>query len=139
MTEPAEFNPLATPAVRLGDKLWPVPPLAPRQFREMFEDMVAVTDALTDALPVSPDAKKGSDIMDRVALLNRPTYDKMLNVVYWGLTRAHPDLTQAEFLDMPIDPQQTVMAFLIVRSQTGFYAAAGEGGTSGEGSGATAP
>lgn len=141
MTEPSLYNPLTTPAVKIAGKLWPVPKLAPRQYRKIWDDVIAVTDAIDAALPLPPPEVAIYDLPERVLKLSTEIFDRLQNCVYWGLTRAHPDLTLEEFLDMEASPPALVHAFLVVRSQTDMFAprTAEEGGNVGEESGASAP
>jgi hypothetical protein len=142
MTEPAAYDEKTVPAVPLGEQLWPIPHLVPRQYREIWEDLIAVTAALDEALP-TPEDGAPNDLPERLMHLSTEIFKKLQYCVFWGLRRAHPNLTEAEFLDMDIQPPQMVHAFLVTRAQSRMYRpkdeAAAEGGRPGEENGAQAP
>jgi hypothetical protein len=112
MTEPASFD-ATTPKVLLGGKSWPVPELAIRQLRAVRRPLIDLTEAIAE----TEDASTG----DRVMRLSTAQYEAMCEVVYQGLTRAHPQLTRDEFLDLACGDAEIFLAFLVVRRQSGVY------------------
>jgi hypothetical protein len=113
MTEPATFDARTTPAVTLGGKDWPIPELAPRQYTQIWGDLVELTSAL--------DASEAGEFGARVLKLTTAQFGRMQDCVYVGLTRAHPSLTRDEYLDMACSTGEIVRAFLVVRMQTGLF------------------
>ncbi len=112
MTEPAEFDG-GTPTVTLAGRKWPVPELAIRQLRIVRRSIIDLTDAIAE----TEDAATG----ERVMRLSTEHYAEMCEVVYQGLTRAHPKISRDEFLDMACTDAEIFLAFLIVRRQSGIY------------------
>lgn len=113
MIEPASHDPKETPIVTLGGRSWPIPRLAPRQLRHIWEQVNTVTRALN--------ASSQDQFGDRVLTMTNEQFEALQNVVYWGLKRAHPDMTEDDFLDMEASPVELVSAFLVVRAQTGMF------------------
>lgn len=128
MTEPAPYDPKVTPAVRIGGKLWPIPELAPRQLRMVRRSIIDLTNIIQ---PPRAEQLDGEDVAaiaasmvatgDRVLKLENADYGKMLDVVYYGLTRAHPSLTPEEFETWAIADAEVFRAFLVVRTQSNIY------------------
>jgi len=93
--------------------------------------------SLTDALNVMV----GENFGEKAVNLSNEQYNQVCEVVYHGLSKAHPDLLFDEFLDMEVGPIEMLMAFLVVRAQTQLFNAiassdaAPEGGTKGEAKG----
>lgn len=125
MTEPAVL-PEDVPAVSLGGRLWPIPELAVRQLRVVRRPIIDLTEAI--------EATETQSTGQRVMALGAEQYQAMIDVVYHGLTRAHPALTRDEFFDMAASDAELFLAFLVVRRQSGIYVLrpAGEAATPGE-------
>ena len=135
MTEPAKYDPRRTPSIRWDKRDWPIPPLVADQLDVIWDDvktLTAVLEAQALAQADADDGKSGADrlaqqIADRVFQLSGSDYKMMREVVYYGLTRAHPALTPQEFRSTPTTPYEMLIAFYIVRRQSGMYGAAVEG------------
>lgn len=125
MTEPAYYNPETTPAVSLAGKLWPIPELAPRQLRLIRRDLIDITDLIQprSAAPGDDADQRAVAVStgERVMKLPNDQFGKMLDIVFHGLTRAHPALTKEEFDDWALADADVFAAFLIVRKQSGIY------------------
>lgn len=114
MTEPADC-PEGVPTVTLAGKNWPIPELAIRQLRIVRRPLIDLTDAIAQ----TEDETTGQ----RVMKLSSEQYTLMTDVVYQGLTRAHPELDRDVFLDMPCTDMEMFLAFLVVRRQSGLFVA----------------
>jgi len=135
MTEPAHYDPNRTPVVLWAGKKWPVPPLVADQLDMVWDSIIELTDVLArqesrplpdEALSgLSDDRKRelalGKALADRVFSLTGAQYRKLREVVFYGLTRAHGDLTQEEFRNTPTTPFEMLVAFWEVRRQSGMY------------------
>jgi hypothetical protein len=115
MTDPADYPP-DTPTVTLAGQAWPIPELAIRQLRVVRRPLIDLTDAIA--------ATESETTGERVMKLSTAQYEAMVDIVYQGLTRAHPKLAREEFLDMPATDMEIFQAFLVVRSQSGLFVAA---------------
>lgn len=117
MTKPAQYDPDETPAVSLAGVLWPIPEFAPRQLRKARRAIIDLTAAI--------EKTETENTGDRVLALPTEQYELMCHVVWIGLTKAHPDMPEAEFLDMSgVTDGEIFDAFLTVRRQSGIYAKA---------------
>lgn len=112
MTEPAAYD-ANTPTISLGGRSWPVPELAIRQLRAVRRPLIDLSDAIAE----TDEASTG----ERVMRLSTAQYEAMCEIVYQGLTRAHPTLTRDEFLDLACSDAEIFLAFLVVRRQSGVY------------------
>jgi len=102
-----------TPRVTLGGKTWKVPELGIRQLRLVRRPIIDLTDALVE----TADETTG----ERVMKLTETQFGQMCDVVYHGLTRAHPALSRDEFEAMAATDGEIFLAFLVVRRQSGIY------------------
>jgi hypothetical protein len=102
--------------VTLGDKQWEVPRLGSIQNR-------IVSPLLLEIVPKIITAKKegGSDFDQFAKYLDTATYDKLLDIAYTALTRAHPELTRDEFNDLPITVLELVVAMTTIAKQAGLF------------------
>lgn len=137
MDKPSKKVPGA-PAVTLAGKKWPIPELAVRQLRYVRAPIVELTDRINTAYePVFKDGeivgqriKEGA--VDPVVSLSVEDYDRLIVEVVWqGLTRAHPDITLDDVLDMTATPAELFSAWLVVRRQSRIYMPVG-GASQGE-------
>ena len=115
MTDTADYPP-DTPTVTLAGRAWPIPELAIRQLRVVRRPLIDLTDAIA--------ATDSETTGERVMKLSTAHYEAMVEIVYHGLTRAHPKLTREDFLDMPATDMEIFQAFLVVRSQSGLFVTA---------------
>jgi hypothetical protein len=147
MTEPAKFDRKKTPAVMLIDKQWPIPAAAIEQCDPIWDEMQEInrilvkqneaqeeSDPDTETL-LDPDAaaqdkkaafarevmKRGQAFMERRYTLSREDFGKVREIVYAGLTWAHPELTLPEFMGWKVPFTQLLLAFLVVRKQSGMF------------------
>lgn len=87
---------MADLTITIAGRLWPVPLLAPRQNRIVVPALIEL-----DARPEGH-------------------YDRLLDIVFVALTRAHPAITRADFEDWPIAYDELINALPIIARQTGF-------------------
>lgn len=115
MTEPAEHD-ADTPTIDLVGKKWPIPELAARQLRKVRRPLVLLTRAFNGA-------KNGSDLIAAMIELSLTDdqFDQLYDVVYIGLTRAHPKLTPEEFDSWTISDGELISAFFVVRKQSHIF------------------
>lgn len=93
-------------AVTLAGREWEVPRLAPKQNR-------IVVPALLELIPRILRAREESganSFAQLASYLDLAAYDLLTNLVYTALTRAEPNLTRAEFDDLPIDTLELIRA-----------------------------
>jgi hypothetical protein len=155
MTEPAPFDERRTPFLTWRRKKWPIPPLVADQIDVIWDDVIALTRALfheesqhcplcghgtTPEIPEQPGVpsdeaaetlkalRRGAAIMARRYELTKAQYASLREVVHYGLTRAHPQLTREEFRRVPTTPLEMLQAFFVVRRQSGMYGEAEDGG-----------
>ena len=135
MAEPANYDSNRTPAILWAGKRWPVPPLVADQLDMVRDGIIELTNVLAQQeshpLPdealagLSEDRKRelaiGKALADRVFSLTGEQYAKLREVVFYGLTRAHGDLTRDEFRNTPTTPFEMLVAFWEVRRQSGMY------------------
>lgn len=113
MTSPAVHDP-NTPTVKLDGKEWPIPELVPRQLRHMRSALLEMNAKLGQ--------EDGDKAVSAFGLLSDEDYDRLvLKPIYWALTRAHPALTEEEFLDFKSTDGERVTAWYIVRTQSGLF------------------
>lgn len=118
MTAPAEFDPKTTPSVTIQGKEWPILELAPRQLRHVRTALLEMNARLGKA--ESGDANQVS--LQAFQNLDDGDYDRLvLQPVYWALTRAHPSLTEDEFMDMRWTDGGLITAWFVVRAQSGLF------------------
>src|SRR6185437_12417406 len=79
-------------AVALAGRSWVMADLAPRQFRKVIPAVIALA------------AVKAPEDLDEAGI------DRLLDALYYALTRNYPDLTREEFLDLPIRLAELVAA-----------------------------
>jgi len=93
---------MAAPSVTLAGQVWPIPLLAVRQNR-------IVVPALRTLLALD------------LTRISPEEVDLLADALYAGLTRGHPDLTRAEFDDMPITMLEMFRSIEVLAAQTGLY------------------
>jgi len=112
MTKPNHHD---APSVVLAGRKWPIPELGVRQLRAVRRPLIDLTDAIAET--------ESETTRERVLRLSSEQYEAMCEVVYQGLTRAHPELARDEFLDMTCTDAEILLAFLVVRRQSGVFVA----------------
>jgi hypothetical protein len=102
MTEPnAELGDREFRPISIGGKLWPIPKLGWRQLEPMQEALDPLVKAIiTDQTPM--------------AELTREQVGQVAQIVYLGMTRAHPGLTRDEFDEMETSRAELIDAFFTV-------------------------
>ncbi|HUK60244.1 MAG TPA: hypothetical protein VLV50_13520 [Stellaceae bacterium] len=105
-------------AVTLAGRSWVIADLAPRQFRKVIPAVLGLA------------AVKRADDLDEEAI------DRLLDALYWALTRNYPDLTRDEFLDLPIKLTELLAALAPLAKAAGIERR--EGTPAGEARGAAA-
>ena len=103
---------LGAPLVTLAGREWFVPVLAIRQAR-------VVVPGLMRLMPVLQAMQTGDAAA--MAQLSEANFDAIVGVVHAALTRAYPDLSREEFLDLPASTPELVAALTVVTRQTGFF------------------
>jgi hypothetical protein len=137
MISPAEYDSRKTPVIVWRGQEWPIPELAARQLIEAGERIERITDVLRaldkaaglpedySELPDDEkraiDARRGTATLERLYKFTREQFTDLCEVVYIGLTRAHPKLTAEEFYDMTTRPAEMLLAFYVVRRQSRMY------------------
>lgn len=106
----------AAPKIKIAGKEWPIPVLAPRQNRRILPRM----------------SRMGSF---NIANTTEADLDDMYEIVFWALTRAHPDLNQNDFMDWDIPLSELLPAMPIIAKQTGLLEVRPEGEDEGEATG----
>ena len=101
----------SVPRVPLGGVAWPIPRLAQKQNKRVTPLIVKHRKALRKM-------NLGQDALDA---LTEEAIEELGTVVYVALTRGHPDMTRAEFDDMPIGVLEILAAFPVVAAQTGLF------------------
>ena len=104
-------------AVQLGGRSWVMADLAPRQFRKVIPAILALGD-----LRAPGDLDEGK-------------IDRLLDALYWALTRNYPDLAREEFLDLPIKLSELIAALPVLGLAAGLERS---GAPAGEARGAAA-
>ena len=116
MTEPAPFDASVTPSVTLAGKQWPIPPLATRQLRKVRTPLYELNDRILKA-----GTTKVGDLLE---IFTEAEFDRLIvDPVYYGLTRAHPQMTMDQFLDLEATVLELWVAVLVVQKQSGLFVA----------------
>lgn len=79
-------------AVQLGGRSWVMADLAPRQFRKVIPAILALGEL------------RGPGDLDETKI------DRLLDALYYALTRNYPDLAREEFFDLPIKLSELIAA-----------------------------
>ena len=107
------------PGIMIAGREWPVPPLSPRQNRIVVPALLEVVPKIVQMrAPADPSGQVG-DPARPTQQLDTPTYDRLADIVFHALTRAHPELTRAAFDDMPIDTAELFAAINVIARQAG--------------------
>ncbi len=137
MISPAEYDPRKMPVIIWRGQEWPIPELAARQLIDAGERIERITDVLraldkaaglpenyselSDDERRAIDARRGTATLERLYKFTREQFSDLCEIVYIGLTRAHPKLTAEEFYDTPTSPAEMLLAFYVVRRQSRMY------------------
>lgn len=89
-----------TPKVTLAGQEFPIPLMAPRQNRILVPALMRMKNITKDELTTEQ-------------------YDDFVLIIATALTRAHPDTTRDDVLDMPITVAEMMLAIPVIAQQTG--------------------
>jgi hypothetical protein len=103
--------------VELGGQEFFIPQLALRQAR-------IVVPGLLKLMPRLNAIQARIDVGDPLgaALLERDDIELMIDVVHSGLTRAYPDFSREEVLDLEAGFTELIAALAVIARQTGLFA-----------------
>jgi hypothetical protein len=104
--------------ITLAGKHWPVPTLAPRQNRTVVPALLEVIPKIIHA---RGDASDVTGFAQLARYLDTQTYDRITEIAFMALTRAHPALTRAEFDDMSVDTAELLGALNPIARAAGLY------------------
>ncbi|HUO54276.1 MAG TPA: hypothetical protein VMU18_06030 [Rhodoblastus sp.] len=107
------------PVVALGGREFFVPVLALRQARVVVPGLLKLMPRLN-----AVQARIGAGDPLGATLLDRDDVELMIDVVHCGLTRAYPDLSRDDLLDLEAAFPELVSALAAIARQTGLFAAA---------------
>ncbi len=105
------------PVVDLGGSEFFVPVLALRQARVAVPGLLRLMPKL-NAIQARVDA--GDPL--GAALLEQDDVELMIDVVHAGLTRAYPDFSREQLLDLQSDFADLIAALAVIARQTGLFA-----------------
>ncbi len=88
-------------SIALAGRNWVMADLAPRQFRKVIPAVIGLA------------AVKQPEDLDEAGI------DRLLDALYYALTRNYPDLTREEFLDLPIKLAELVAALPVLAKAAG--------------------
>jgi len=130
MIEPSDQYPDA-PTVTIGGKKWPIPKLAARQLMSIRRPVIDLNTRLHEVqvAAIKSEADRAAAVSAAIDAANTlfaemPADDwarLIVDVVYMALTRAHPKLTRDEFLDLEYEDGAMIMAWYVVRDQSGVF------------------
>lgn len=134
MTEPAAFDAEATPAVTLAGKVWPIPELVWRDLRKCRKELLELTDLINVAIAASPghegegDQARAVRHMTAMELaigeLSNEDFERLvMGPLLAGLQAAHPSFTRDELWGMRLTETERQVAWIVVRRQSGLFAA----------------
>lgn len=107
------------PVIVLGGREFFAPPLALRQARVVVPGLLQLMPRLN-----AIQQRIGAGDPLGVALLDRGDLELMIDVVHCGLTRAYPELSRDELLDLEADFTELTAALAVIAKQTGLFAPA---------------
>lgn len=120
MTPDPRIDCADAPVVTLAGREWFVPVLAMRQARVVVPGLMRLMPLLGELQSGEPRA---------MAKLGEAEFDDIVTVVHAALTRAYPDLSREDFLDLSISTPELIGALGVVTKQTGFFRPAPAGET----------
>lgn len=91
------------PTITLAGKEWPVPLLVPRQQR-------VIIPAILRLGSVNP------------TKITEQQYDDLVEIAFRAISRAHPQFTKEQLLDMPVTLIELISALPVIAQQTGMLA-----------------
>jgi hypothetical protein len=125
------------PKVSLAGREFPIPLLGPRQNRLVLSVGVSLFKRMAPLRMLVAEAQRTGIKPDENALaaafeMNEQDHIQLENVVYAGLTKAHPDMRKDDFLDAPIATSELMAAFFTIMQQSGGVKPAKPGEEKGE-------
>jgi hypothetical protein len=105
------------PVVALGGQEFFVPPLALRQARIAVPGLLKLMPRLN-----AIQARIGAGDPLGATLLEADDVELMIDVVHAGLSRAHPDFTRENLLDLEAGFADLIAALAVIARQTGLFA-----------------
>lgn len=117
MVPDPKINCAGSPVVALGGQEFFVPLLALRQARIVVPGLLKLMPRLN---AIQARISAGDPL--GAALLDQCDVDLMLDVVHCGLTRAYPELTRDDVLDLEAGFTALVAALAVIAGQTGLFA-----------------
>jgi hypothetical protein len=103
--------------VELGGREFFVPPLALRQARIVVPGLLKLMPRLN-----AIQARIGAGDPLGAALLEQDDIELMIEVVHSGLTRAYPEISRDEVLDLQAGFAELIAALAAIARQTGLFA-----------------
>lgn len=116
------------PRVTLAGKEWPIPQLAIGQAKKVVPAIMSIGPAL---LRVAEAAERNDQaaMVQAMASFDEAAFEKLADIVFNALRRAHPNMGRGEFENMPITVTELFMAIPVVFKQVGFLKVAKAGDT----------
>jgi hypothetical protein len=96
------------PIVTLAGREWSVPMLALRQSRVVLPELIRVIPDL-------------AEFQSNQAAWSEDNLESIIAIVHGALTRAYPDMTRDEFLDLPISAWELISALPPIIRQTRYF------------------
>ena len=115
-----------TPTITLAGREWPVPRLAPRQNRIVVPALLDLVPKILRAREEAAAAGETGSFAQVSRYLDTAAYDRLTDVAFAALTRAHPALARAEFDDLAIDTFELIAAVRVIAVQAGLIGPRGE-------------
>jgi len=119
-------TPPDTPAILLAGRAWPVPRLAPKQNRIVVPALLELIPKILRARDEATAAGELGSFAQVARYLDTAAYDRLMEIAFTALTRAHPDLCRADFDDMAMDTFELIAAVRVVALQAGLTRRNGE-------------
>jgi len=109
------------PSIKIAGKDWPVPQLAPRQNRVVVPALLNVLPKIIGAREQANGQMDGGGLAQLAQYLDTTAYDKLTDIVFHALSRAHPELRRDDFDDMPVDTAELFAAISVIAHQAGLF------------------
>jgi hypothetical protein len=117
MKPDAKVNCADAPVISLGGREFFVPLLALRQARIAVPGLLKLMPRLN-----AIQARLGAGDPLGATLLEASDVELMIDVVHAGLSRAHPDLSRDDLLDLEAGFAELIAALAVIARQTGLFA-----------------
>lgn len=93
-------------SITLGSETFQIPKLAIRQNRKVVPALTALSGVSLTAQSIGED------------------FDRLLEPIYWAITKARPDFNREQLEDLEVTDLQIVDALQVVMRQSGFFSSA---------------